>query len=119
MYRLYAENIKFYGQWSVWIYWRKKYGSWQHGYHKDDERYAEHAAQSGSKEEKERQKRRLIPLIHGGKAITIYRSGTPQTGLIASSEVAIEEALTNIEENYQKVKELNENIWEKISCRKS
>ena len=28
------------------------------GYHKDDERYAEHAAKSGSKEEKERQKRR-------------------------------------------------------------
>ena len=58
MYRLYAEDIKFYGQWSVWIYWRKKYGSWQHGYHKDDERYAEYAAKSGSKEEKERQKRR-------------------------------------------------------------
>ena len=28
------------------------------GYHKDDERYAEYAAKSGSKEEKERQKRR-------------------------------------------------------------
>ena len=57
---------------------------------------------------------RLIPLIHGGKAITIYRSGTPQTGLIASSEVAIEESLTNIEENYQKVKELNEYLKENI-----
>lgn len=57
---------------------------------------------------------RLVPLIHGGKSTTIYRSGTPQTGLITSSSVAIENAVKNVEENYKKVLELNNYLKDNI-----
>ena len=57
---------------------------------------------------------RLIPLIHGGKSTTVYRSGTPQTGLITSSSVAIENALDNLNNKYEKVKELNEYLKDQI-----
>lgn len=57
---------------------------------------------------------RLIPLIHGGKSTTIYRSGTPQTGLIASSSVAISDALSNVDEKYKKVEELNRYLKDEI-----
>ena len=50
---------------------------------------------------------RLTPLIHGGKSTTIYRSGTPQTGLICSSSVAIADALENLNEKINYVKDLN------------
>ena len=46
---------------------------------------------------------RFSPLIHGGKSTSIYRSGTPQTGLIISSSIAIENVITNLDENYKKV----------------
>lgn len=45
----------------------------------------------------------LIPLIHGGKSTTIYRSGTPATPLIASLAKALSLAMTNINQNYQDV----------------
>ena len=51
---------------------------------------------------------KLIPLIHGGKSLSIYRSGTPQTSLITSSSIAIKEAFTNLEEKYKYVDELNQ-----------
>lgn len=57
---------------------------------------------------------RLVPLIHGGKAVSIYRSGTPQTGLIASSSVAIYEALCGLDEKYKYVKELNDYLGNEI-----
>ena len=57
---------------------------------------------------------RLIPLVHGGKSTTIYRSGTPQTGLIVSSSVAIEEAVKNVDEHYEKVLELNKYLKDNI-----
>ena len=57
---------------------------------------------------------RLVPLIHGGKAITIYRSGTPQTELIASSSVALRDILKKIDENYEYVLKLNKYLREKI-----
>ncbi|MDO4369154.1 MAG: cysteine desulfurase family protein [bacterium] len=57
---------------------------------------------------------RLTPLIHGGKAFTIYRSGTPQTGLIASSSVAFINAFTSFDERYSYVSKLNNYLKEKI-----
>ena len=54
-----------------------------------------------------KEKINLTPLIHGGKSTTIYRSGTPQTGLIVSSSIAVDEAVKNVDENYNKVFELN------------
>lgn len=57
---------------------------------------------------------RLIPLIHGGKSTTIYRSGTPQTGLICSSSVAISDALENLDVKIKYVKSLNEYLKDNI-----
>lgn len=57
---------------------------------------------------------KIVPLVHGGKSTSIYRSGTPQTGLIVSSSVAIEEAVKNVETHYEKVAELNKYLKDSI-----
>lgn len=57
---------------------------------------------------------KLTPLIHGGKSLSIYRSGTPQTSLITSSSIAIKEAFTNLDEKYRYVQELNTYLKENI-----
>ena len=57
---------------------------------------------------------RIVPLIHGGKSTTIYRSGTPATGLICSSSVAISDALDNLNEKINYVKEMNEYLKNSI-----
>lgn len=49
---------------------------------------------------------KMIPLIHGGKSTTIYRSGTPTQGLIASLAKAIELVYTNIDDSFVLVTEL-------------
>ncbi len=56
----------------------------------------------------------LIPLHHGGKSLSIYRSSTPAVGLIASTYVALKLALEKQEENYRIVKERQEQILEGI-----
>lgn len=53
---------------------------------------------------------KLLPLIHGGKSTTIYRSGTPQTELIASTAKAFELIMDNVKENKKYVQELNDMI---------
>lgn len=58
---------------------------------------------------------KIKPLIQGGKSTTIYRSGTPPTALIASLGKALELAMQNIEENYQKVTYLNKYLKNKLS----
>lgn len=52
----------------------------------------------------------LIPIISGGKSTTVYRSGTPVTPLIASVDKALDIALTNQENRYNYVLELNKRI---------
>lgn len=49
----------------------------------------------------------IDPLIHGGKSTTIYRSGTPALPLIVSMMKALELIIPKVEENYNKVKILN------------
>lgn len=49
----------------------------------------------------------LQPLILGGRSTTIYRSGTPVTGLITSTEVALNKALMLIEEKNRYIQQLN------------
>jgi cysteine desulfurase len=56
----------------------------------------------------------LEPLIHGGKSTTIYRSGTPATGLICSISKALRLALNNLEEKYNHVLELNNYLKENL-----
>ena len=56
----------------------------------------------------------LIPLIHGGKSTTKYRSGTPAHPLIASFSKAVRLANQKINENYSYVSELNKYLKEKL-----
>lgn len=57
----------------------------------------------------------LIPLIHGGKSTTVYRSGTPMLPLIASLAKALRLSYIDIDERYNYVKELNDKIREELS----
>ena len=52
----------------------------------------------------------LIPIINGGKSTTVYRSGTPVTPLIASVDKALDIALSNLEDRYNYVLNLNKMI---------
>lgn len=56
----------------------------------------------------------IEPLIHGGKSITHYRSGTPQTELIVSLDVALTNIMSKINENYEYVKKLNLYLVDKL-----
>lgn len=53
----------------------------------------------------------LTPLLHGGKSASLYRSGTVALGLIASLEKALELALTEEKENFEKVKTVHRYLW--------
>lgn len=57
-----------------------------------------------------KEKINLIPLIHGGKSTTIYRSGTPQVALIASLAKALRLAYIDIDKHYEYVSMLNKKI---------
>ena len=57
----------------------------------------------------------LVPLIHGGKSTTVYRSGTPAHPLIASLSKAVRLANKNIEERYTYVKKLNTFLVDNLS----
>lgn len=61
----------------------------------------------------------IDPLIHGGKSTTIYRSGTPAVGLIASVAKALRLALENLNEKYNYITSLNEYLRNKLSKNKN
>jgi len=50
------------------------------------------------------------PIIHGGKSTTIYRSGTPATPLIASISKALRLVNTDMDKNYEYVKNINRRV---------
>ena len=52
----------------------------------------------------------LEPLIHGGASTTIYRSGTPALGLAVSIYTALKLAYDSLDENYNYVDQINQNI---------
>jgi len=56
----------------------------------------------------------IIPLIHGGKSTTSYRSGTPVASLIASLAKSIRLANIDIKKRYEHVKELNAYLKEHL-----
>ena len=56
----------------------------------------------------------LTPLIHGGKSQTIYRSGTPCVSLYASFAKALRLVLTDFDNKYNHVKELNKYLVKKL-----
>jgi len=49
----------------------------------------------------------IIPLIHGGKSQTDFRSGTPSVALMVSFAKALRLALENLDKNIEQVKKLN------------
>ena len=56
----------------------------------------------------------LVPQMSGGASTTVYRSGTPAAGLIVSLLPALQDALNDLDANYQKVQELNEYLQNEI-----
>ncbi len=66
-----------------------------------------------------RNNKKLIPLIHGGKSTTIYRSGTPVTANIVALNKAFELATNNLKEREEYIKKLNKKLREKLSKIKS
>ena len=60
------------------------------------------------------EKTNIIPLIHGGKSTTNYRSGTPAPALIVSISKALRLAYQNLEEKYDIVLDNNKKIIENL-----
>lgn len=60
----------------------------------------------------------LKPQINGGKSSTIYRSGTPDTALIASASIALKKSLENMEERRISVIDKNNRIVEYLKSKK-
>ena len=56
----------------------------------------------------------LKPQIHGGKSVSIFRSGTPDLASIVAAGIAIKKALANVEERYNYVLALNEKIKDNL-----
>lgn len=57
----------------------------------------------------------LIPLIHGGKSTTIYRSGTPASSLIVSTSKALRLSYETIEDDLMNIKKLNRYLKDGLS----
>lgn len=60
----------------------------------------------------------LKPQINGGKSSTIYRSGTPDTALIASASIALKKSLENMEERRISAIDKNKKIVEYLKGKK-
>ena len=56
----------------------------------------------------------LKPQIEGGKSTTVFRSGTPETALIASNSLALKLAINNQDERYEYVNEINKILVSKL-----
>ncbi|MBN2503914.1 MAG: cysteine desulfurase [Bacilli bacterium] len=57
----------------------------------------------------------LIPTLHGGKSTTPYRSGTPAIPMYLSLALTLELAFQELDFRFDKVKELNAYLIEKLS----
>ena len=57
----------------------------------------------------------LVPLIHGGKSTTIYRSGTPAHPLIVSLAKAVRLSCEQIDEKYEYISRLNKILIDNLS----
>ena len=62
-----------------------------------------------------KEKINILPLIHGGKSTTIYRSGTPSTSLIVSMAKALRLSYENMDEDLKQIKELNNHLKNELS----
>lgn len=62
-----------------------------------------------------RNNKKIVPLIHGGKSTTIYRSGTPVLANVVCIEKALELANNKLDERYKYVSKLNNILKDKLS----
>ncbi|MBE6157985.1 MAG: cysteine desulfurase [Firmicutes bacterium] len=62
-----------------------------------------------------RNNKKLMPIIHGGKSTTIFRSGTPVTANVVALGKAFELATSNLEYRYNYNKKINELLRDKLS----
>ena len=56
----------------------------------------------------------IIPLIHGGKSTTSFRSGTPALPLIVSLMKAMELIVPNVDKNLEYITKLNKRVCDKL-----
>lgn len=56
----------------------------------------------------------IIPLIHGGKSTTTFRSGTPALPLIVSLMKAMELIVPNVDKNLEYITKLNKKVCDKL-----
>lgn len=62
-----------------------------------------------------RNDKKLIPIIHGGKATTIFRSGTPVTANVLALGKAFDLAISNLDSRYNYMKKLNKKLRDELS----
>lgn len=58
---------------------------------------------------------KLMPIIHGGKSTTIYRSGTPVTANVIALKKAFEIAINNLDKRFEYISKLNKLLRDKLS----
>lgn len=66
-----------------------------------------------------RNNKKIIPLIHGGKSTTKYRSGTPVTANIAALNKAFDLAVKNLKDREKQITNLNKKLREELTKLKS
>lgn len=58
---------------------------------------------------------KIIPLVHGGKSTTIYRSGTPVIANVLALSKALDLAITNLDTRFNYISKLNKRLREDLS----
>lgn len=58
---------------------------------------------------------KIIPLVHGGKSTTIYRSGTPVTASVVALATALELAIDNLDTRFNYISKLNKILREALN----
>lgn len=58
---------------------------------------------------------KIIPLVHGGKSTTIYRSGTPVTSNVLALSKALDLAITNLDTRFNYISQLNKRLRDTLS----
>lgn len=59
--------------------------------------------------------KKIIPLVHGGKSTTIYRSGTPVTASVVALATALELAINNLDTRFNYISKLNKILRDALS----
>lgn len=65
-----------------------------------------------------RNNQKLIPLIHGGKSTTIYRSGTPVIANITTTKLALKLATSNLDKKIKYITTLKEELIKSLKNKK-